>query len=330
MRIARVSSFGSTPASPAASRPFASSRAFGSAGRLSPAKHPRLPKRVTSRELLVTAHADARAASCFSCPVCAGKMSRVVPRDGVGPIALRCAANHSFDVAREGHVNLLARRGSPKVTGDSSAMLRARRRFLNAGHYREVSDLVCRSVLAAVKDANAAADLLERRSASGASSDSDSESDADADAEPEPEPATARVAERSPTASELSPRKRRLAANKRKSKAAKSLSRPSTPTAAAETRPPPPLVVDFGCGEGWWLEQVVRGVAADSGSDAARYAAFDASPAAARMTSKLLSKVDDDTSASSDSESDHQLPRKSPSRTRRAGFRLATVPSPRR
>ena len=312
MRIARVSSFVSTPASPAASRPFASSRAFGSAVRLSPAKHPRLPKRVTSRELLVTAHADARAASCFSCPVCAGKMSRVVPRDGVGPVALRCAANHSFDVAREGHVNLLARRGSPKVTGDSSAMLHARRRFLNAGHYREVSDLVCRSVLAAVKDANAAADVLERRSASGASSESDSESDADAEPEPEPEPATATATATVPATvpSKLSPRKRRLAANKRKSKAAKSLTRPSTPTAAAETRPPPPLVVDFGCGEGWWLEQVVRGVAADSGCDAARYAAFDASPAAARMTSKLLSKVDDDmsASASSDSESEHQHP----------------------
>ncbi len=49
-----------------------------------------------------------------------------------------CANGHSFDRAREGYVNLL--RGKP--AGDSKEMLLARRRFLEAGRYRAVSDAV--------------------------------------------------------------------------------------------------------------------------------------------------------------------------------------------
>ena len=49
--------------------------------------------------------------SCFACPICSGAMTRVALGGGVGggSTALKCAANHSFDVAKEGHVNLLTR-----------------------------------------------------------------------------------------------------------------------------------------------------------------------------------------------------------------------------
>lgn len=55
--------------------------------------------------------------------------------------AWRCADRHSFDRAREGYVNLLSvSRKRSKEPGDSAEMLRARRRFLEAGHYRPLVD----------------------------------------------------------------------------------------------------------------------------------------------------------------------------------------------
>jgi len=54
------------------------------------------------------------------------------------PRSVVCANGHSFDRARQGYVNLLL--GKP--AGDSKEMLLARRRFLQAGRYRAVSDAV--------------------------------------------------------------------------------------------------------------------------------------------------------------------------------------------
>ena len=48
--------------------------------------------------------------------------------------ALRCAAGHSFDIARQGYVNLVP------GAGDSAAMVEAREAFLGAGHYRRLAD----------------------------------------------------------------------------------------------------------------------------------------------------------------------------------------------
>jgi 23S rRNA (guanine745-N1)-methyltransferase len=49
---------------------------------------------------------------------------------------MRCAAGHSFDVAREGYVNLLlARHRRSRRPGDSDEMIAARRRFLATGAY---------------------------------------------------------------------------------------------------------------------------------------------------------------------------------------------------
>ena len=55
-------------------------------------------------------------------------------RDGA---TWRCAAGHSFDIARQGYVNLL-RRAAPE-NADTPEMLAARDRFLVAGHYAPIA-----------------------------------------------------------------------------------------------------------------------------------------------------------------------------------------------
>ena len=71
---------------------------------------------------------------CIVCPSCQQALERQ-------PRAWRCPAGHSFDVAREGYVNLLLaqQRNSPEP-GDSAEMVRARRAFLEAGHYQPLRD----------------------------------------------------------------------------------------------------------------------------------------------------------------------------------------------
>jgi len=67
------------------------------------------------------------------CPHCAAPLTRT-------PGALRCAAGHSFDIARQGYVNLLGR--AAPANADTPAMLEARARFLAAGHYAPLADAV--------------------------------------------------------------------------------------------------------------------------------------------------------------------------------------------
>ena len=72
----------------------------------------------------------------WACPVCRGDLSLVD-----GGRAWRCAANHSFDVAREGHVNLLiTHQRRQREPGDNAEMIRNRRAFLDAGHYQPLRD----------------------------------------------------------------------------------------------------------------------------------------------------------------------------------------------
>ena len=76
---------------------------------------------------------SAGALGWLACPVCAATLAR----EGS---ALRCAAGHSFDVARQGYVNLL-RRAAPE-NADTPEMLAARDRFLGAGHYAPIAAAV--------------------------------------------------------------------------------------------------------------------------------------------------------------------------------------------
>ena len=76
--------------------------------------------------------------SGFVCPVCGKALS-----ENGG--ALRCAAGHSFDRAKEGYVNLLlASRMHSKLPGDSKEMVAARNRFLNGGGYAPFADELAR------------------------------------------------------------------------------------------------------------------------------------------------------------------------------------------
>lgn len=66
------------------------------------------------------------------CPVCAEALA------DAGGRALRCTNRHTFDVARQGYVNLTV--GRMPHTGDSAEMVAARAGFLAAGHYDVVTD----------------------------------------------------------------------------------------------------------------------------------------------------------------------------------------------
>lgn len=61
----------------------------------------------------------------------------------------RCAAGHSYDIAKQGYTHLLpVQHKRSRDPGDSKAMVAARQRFLNAGHYQPIADAVARAVLA--------------------------------------------------------------------------------------------------------------------------------------------------------------------------------------
>jgi 23S rRNA (guanine745-N1)-methyltransferase len=75
--------------------------------------------------------------ACLACPYCAAPLAPARRQTS----ALRCAAGHSFDVARQGYVALLPR-GSRGAGGDTAGMVAARNRFLAAGHYAPLSRLL--------------------------------------------------------------------------------------------------------------------------------------------------------------------------------------------
>lgn len=70
------------------------------------------------------------------CPVCGAHLAQVEN-------TLKCPLAHSFDIAREGYVNLLLMgRKRPRVLGDTREMVRARRGFLERGFYEPLSDAI--------------------------------------------------------------------------------------------------------------------------------------------------------------------------------------------
>ncbi|MDN3557496.1 putative RNA methyltransferase [Halomonas maura] len=78
----------------------------------------------------------------LACPLDGDPLER---RDG----AWRCATGHGFDIARQGYVHLLpVQHKRSRDPGDGKEMVAARRRFLEAGHYRPIVEAVSRAVLA--------------------------------------------------------------------------------------------------------------------------------------------------------------------------------------
>ena len=67
------------------------------------------------------------------CPICGGALS-------FGEKAARCAEHHSFDIAKEGYVNLLRAAKSGDRIGDNKDAARSRRDFLNKDYYAPLKD----------------------------------------------------------------------------------------------------------------------------------------------------------------------------------------------
>jgi 23S rRNA (guanine745-N1)-methyltransferase len=82
------------------------------------------------------------------CPYCGGRLS-------LAGSTLRCGVGHSFDVARQGYVNLL--HGDRRLaTGDTAAMVRARQAFLERGHFSGIRDAIIETAIQAVEEVPAA------------------------------------------------------------------------------------------------------------------------------------------------------------------------------
>ncbi|MGE8498421.1 MAG: putative RNA methyltransferase [Pseudomonas sp.] len=70
----------------------------------------------------------------LTCPICQGPLS--VLDNGVA-----CPANHRFDRARQGYLNLLpVQHKNSRDPGDNAAMVEARRRFLDGRHYAPLAE----------------------------------------------------------------------------------------------------------------------------------------------------------------------------------------------
>jgi 23S rRNA (guanine745-N1)-methyltransferase len=82
----------------------------------------------------------------LQCPVCRNPLLNSA--DGY-----QCSHNHTFDVSREGYVNvLLAHKKNSKEPGDGKEMIRSRRRFLDLGLYNGISDGINEAVAGILSD----------------------------------------------------------------------------------------------------------------------------------------------------------------------------------
>ena len=78
------------------------------------------------------------------CPVCGGALLRTERQ-------YTCPAGHSFDVAKEGYVNLLCTSKSADKMGDSKESAAARHAFLERGYYGCLKETLTPLLFAAVR-----------------------------------------------------------------------------------------------------------------------------------------------------------------------------------
>lgn len=71
----------------------------------------------------------------LNCPVCGEKLN-------IDGKAFKCANSHSFDIAKQGYVNLLLTNKSGDKKGDSRESAHSRREFLQKGYYSFLRDYV--------------------------------------------------------------------------------------------------------------------------------------------------------------------------------------------
>ena len=73
------------------------------------------------------------------CPVCGEMLRR-------GEKEYRCENRHSFDIARQGHVNLLVVQQKHSLNpGDTREQVLSRRAFLEGGFYAPIADILCKT-----------------------------------------------------------------------------------------------------------------------------------------------------------------------------------------
>lgn len=74
----------------------------------------------------------------YICPICQNPLLQHIPSQGY-----YCNNKHHFDKAKEGYLNLLpVQHKKSKEPGDSRAMMRSRRNFLEAGFYQPVAEVL--------------------------------------------------------------------------------------------------------------------------------------------------------------------------------------------
>jgi 23S rRNA (guanine745-N1)-methyltransferase len=114
-------------------------------------------------------------AELLACPLCGAGFENVDGSvgsragsgggSGVAPAtSLGCPAGHSFDLNRKGFVDLVAPVGRKAPVGDTGAMVEARAKFLDAGHYEPIALALIETLNAEWGGAAASADgtLLDR------------------------------------------------------------------------------------------------------------------------------------------------------------------------
>lgn len=85
---------------------------------------------------------SAKPFTALICPLDGERLSRE-------PTRWLCPQGHSFDIARQGHINLLpVQHKKAKDPGDSKAMVAARRDFLSLGHYQPIAKALRDAVIA--------------------------------------------------------------------------------------------------------------------------------------------------------------------------------------
>lgn len=78
--------------------------------------------------------------SLFCCPICGAPLTREER-------VYRCAAGHSYDIAKEGYTHLLPpNRKHSAAPGDDKGMAAARREFLSKGYYAPLLNALCREI----------------------------------------------------------------------------------------------------------------------------------------------------------------------------------------
>ena len=75
------------------------------------------------------------------CPICGEALCREDRQ-------YRCEKRHSFDIARQGYVNLLPVQQKRSLhPGDTREQVLSRRAFLDAGYYSPIAETLCETAL---------------------------------------------------------------------------------------------------------------------------------------------------------------------------------------